>query len=157
MNLIAGKEADEECALVIQDCLAQIGITLEINTYQIGQYLPLEGDPTAWDLAASGFPTYTGYMANAWQKYFDRNTIGRDTTKNFWADDELQARMEACVNLETYGPESYNAFVEYLQENACCKGLYAPYKTFIYNNSMIEKVVINQAQYMVPGAFTYAE
>lgn len=157
MNLIAGKEADEECALVLQQELAEIGIDLQVNTYQIAQYLPLEGDPTAWDIAASGFPTYTGYLANAWQKYFDRNTIGRDTTKNFLADDECQKLMEACVNEDTYGENSYNAFVQYLQDNAICKGLYAPTKSIIYNTDIIESVVLNQALYVVPGAFTYVQ
>lgn len=156
MNLIAGKEADEECALVLQEQLAAIGITLELNTYQIGQYLPLEHDPAAWDLAASGFPTYTGYLVNAWQKYFDTNTTGGEC-KNFMVDEKLQALFDACLSTETYGPESYNAFVQYLQEHAVCKGLYAPTKTVIFDNSVIEEVVLNQAQYMVPGAFTYVQ
>lgn len=157
MNVIAGKESDEECALVLQQQLAEIGIDLEINTYQIAQYLPLQNDPTAWDLQSNGFPTFTGYLVNAWQKYFDLDTLGSDTTKNFLADPECQELISACLNTETYGEDSYNAFVQYLQDNAVCKGLFAPCKNVIYNSNEIETVVLDQALYPVPGAFTYVE
>lgn len=157
MNVIAGKESDAETALVLQQQLAEIGVDVEIQTLPIGQYLPLEHDPKGWDIAASGFPTYTGYLANAWQKYFDLNTLGSTETKNFWSDAKCQELMDACLNPQTYSSEAYDAFVSYLQENAVCKGLYTPTKNIIYNTGVIESVVLNQALYMVPGAFTYAK
>ncbi len=157
MNVIQGKEADEECALVIQEQLAQIGIDLQINIYPVAQYLPLQDDPSAWDIMVNGFPTYTGYLANAWQKYFDLNTIGSDKTKNFLEDAEFQTLMETALNPDTYGEDAYDAVVYYLQDNAILKGLYAPTKSVIYNNSIVEEVALDQANYLVPGAFVYAE
>ena len=153
MNIIAGNAASEEEALAIQEYLSQIGITLNLTTYPIAQYLPLEGDSTAWDLALNGFNST--YLVNCWAKFFDRNTIGRETTKNFVNDDELQALMDNALSLEGHNSEGMDAVMDYMQTNAIYKGLCVPYNNAVYNSGKLSSIVISEAGYLIPGAFAF--
>ncbi|MGM9521170.1 MAG: ABC transporter substrate-binding protein [Oscillospiraceae bacterium] len=155
LNINEGNTPAEEEALAIQGYLEEIGITLSINTYPIAQYLPLESDSTAWDLGLSGFPNTSGYVVNSWAKYFDKNTIGRETTKNFIDDPELQAMMDTVLSVEGHTPENMDAVMEYMQENAVMKGLCVSYDNLVYNSDIISGVVLDQFNYICPGAFTY--
>ena len=155
LNLIQGNVFTEEASLAIQEYLAEIGITVEINTYPIAQYLPLEGDSTAWDLGLSGFANSSNFIVNSWSKYFDKNTIGRDVTKNFIDDAQLQSLMDTVLTIDGHTEENLDAFMSYVQEKAYMKGLFNCNEPIVFNSELIKEIKLDQYGYVAPGAFTY--
>ena len=155
LNLIQGNVWPEEASLAIQEYLAQVGITLELNSYPIAQYLPLEGDSTAWDLGLSGFSNSSNYIVNSWCKYFDKNTIGRDVTKNFVDDPELQSLMETVMTIDGHTKENLDAFMNHVFDQAYMKGLFNCNEPIVYNSELIKEIKLDQYGYVAPGAFVY--
>lgn len=150
MNVIQGNPRQEEEAVVIQQYLAELGIELVINSYPIAQYLPLQGDSTAWDFLIAGFPA-NGYLANCWAKYFYTDS----PSKNFVDDSVLQELVATAYSVDGHSADSMNAVMEHMQANAYFKGLCNSFDNVVYNSDLIEGVVLNQENYMCPGAFTY--
>jgi len=63
--------------------------------------------------------------------------------------------MDAALAIDTHNAESMDAVVRYLQENAVLKGLCESFNNVVYNSALISTVVLDQYDYLCPGAIEY--
>ena len=71
-------------------------------------------------------------------------------------DDQLQSLMEAALSTETYGPESIEAFHDYLVEKCYGYGVVEGPINIVHSDK-ISDVALDIRNQILPGACTYAK
>ncbi|MCC8052040.1 MAG: ABC transporter substrate-binding protein [Clostridiales bacterium] len=145
---------NEDVATILKEQLSAIGVTLNIDVQQFSNYLPNEGDSTAWDFTIA-FLSSDDYITNCWAKYFDIDVVGTGLTKNFIADDELQSLMDTCTSEEGHTEENIDATWTYIMENAYCYPLILPSQSVVYNSSKIESIAFSGMDKFLASGFVY--
>lgn len=140
-------------AEVIQAQLEEIGISSEIVSVEDALYQTYKLDPTQWDLMLDIKGT-DDYVTFPWNLLFDNRSFD-GVTANFIADDELQTRFEACVNIDTHSEDTVAAFEEYLEENAYCLGLYSTSNYIVTKAGVFSEPDYLKGMFLIPGNCTY--
>ena len=104
--------AQKAGVVVIQDCLAQIGINVIIDAYDQALFDTYTSDSTQWDMSWQSGNLVTGSVTEAWNFYC--GSKGDQGTLGFVKDDKLQELLETAM--EEDDEESLNAFHEYMLE-----------------------------------------
>ena len=147
-------EVQIRVAEMIQAYLSQIGIKMNIVSYDSALYNPYRFDPTQYDMRvdnkASG-----DFIVNTWKFSFDQRMFG-GMTQCFYTGSELQALLETCLDEATHTPEHIDAFHQALKELAIGYGLFNDSMNVGYNSSVLEDISFSWFQKVVPGACTYA-
>lgn len=147
---------NEMIAQMLQAYWGQIGVTTELIGYDqmIGQQEQYNADGFDILLKTTGS---TDYIVNQWKLCWDKRDYEALTggAANFTQDDELQSLMEAALSTETYGPESIEAFHDYLVEKCYGYGVVEGPINIVHSDK-ISEVALDIRNQILPGACTYA-
>ena len=149
--------AQELLAQMLQAYWGQIGVNVELLGYDQMMAQQEQYNPEAFDVLLKTTGS-TDYIVNQWKLCWDARDYQEVTggTANFVQDDELQKLMEACLNVETYGPETIDAVHDYLVE--ACYGYGVVQGTInIVHSEKISDVALDSRKQILPGACVYAE
>ncbi|WP_373212458.1 ABC transporter substrate-binding protein [Ruminococcus sp. 5_1_39BFAA] len=144
-------------AQMVQAYLGQIGITAELTGYDQMMGQQMQYDSTSYDILLKQSGS-TDYIVNQWKLCWDRRDYESLTggTANFVQDEKLDELMQACLNTETYGPESIEAMHDYLVEQCYGYGVVeGPIN--IVHSGYITDVALDIRNQILPGACEYAE
>lgn len=143
----------DKVAQVIQAQLEEIGIKSEITSVEDALYQTYKLDPTQFDLILDIKGT-DDFVTFPWSLLFDNRSFD-GITANFIADDELQGKLEACLNPDTHSQETVDAFEECLEENAYCYGLYTTSNYIVAREGVFGKLDYLQGNFVLPGCCEY--
>lgn len=149
--------AMEILAQMLQAYFGQIGVTVELKGYDQMMAQQEQYNKDGFDilLRTSGS---TDYIVNQWKLCWDARDY-KDVTggaSNFVQDDELQSLMEACLNVDTYGPESIEAFHDYMVDACYGYGIVEGPINIVHSEKIAE-VALDARNQILPGACVYAE
>ncbi|MCI1723548.1 MAG: ABC transporter substrate-binding protein [Lachnospiraceae bacterium] len=137
---------------IIQAYLSQIGLTVNIQSYETALFESTCEDASAWDM----FMGYRGagdYLASMWRWTFDARM--RDGhTANFAVDDQLQSLLETCLDPDKHNDDSMTAFHEYLKEKCYAYGIWNAY-SYALGDSKVTGIKFSDVPYIVPNACTF--
>lgn len=143
----------DKVAEVIQAELEEIGVSAEIVSVEDALYQTYKLDPAQFDLILDIKGT-DDFVTFPWSLLFDNRSFG-GVTANFIADDDLQAKLEACLNTDTHSQETVDAFEDYLEENAYCYGLYTTSNYIVAKEGVFSSLEYFQGNYVLPGCSEY--
>lgn len=148
--------ADEAMVQIIQAYLSQIGINVEIGTYEQALYNTYKYDAagTAWDLLLDEAAS-TDCVANVMKLVLDANNYEYGTL-NYVRDDHLQELVEAACGIDTHGAETVDALHDYVKERCYIYPLAYSMSSKVCVKGITE-LVGDQRGFTVPGACTYEE
>lgn len=139
-------------AQIIQSYLMQLGMNVEIESYETALYEDTVLDPSAWDIFI-GYRGAGDYLANLWRWTFDTR-IRDGYTANFVADDELQGYLEDCLNPEKHTAEDMTNFKNCLNEHCYVYGLFSQ-KMYVMADTKLTDIVFLDNWAIQPGACSY--
>jgi ABC-type transport system substrate-binding protein len=150
--LIINIESHIDMATIIQGYLSQIGIAVEIISYDSAMYRSELTDSNAWDITIDGGAS-TDNIVNAWKLHFDsRNYNGH--TMNFITDNKLQRLFEICSSIEGNTAANIDAFNTYLNDNLYAYGLVVDYG-FVVSNKRVTGILLDSRNSILPGSCSY--
>lgn len=149
--------AQELLAQMLQAYFGQIGVTVELQGYDQMMAQQEQYNPEAFDIFLRTTGS-TDYIVNQWKLAWDARDYQEITggAANFTQDDELQSLLEACLKVDTYGPESIEAFHDYLTENCYGYGIVQGPINIVHSEK-ISEVALDARKQILPGACVYAE
>ncbi|MDE7048808.1 MAG: ABC transporter substrate-binding protein [Lachnospiraceae bacterium] len=91
---LATDDSNERKAIaeIIQAQLGQIGITVEINTYDAGSFNSLWGDNESWDMQINQFSALGSVLF-----YFNNQVNREKNVRGFWEDDAFQELLAPTI------------------------------------------------------------
>lgn len=143
----------DKVAEVIQAELEEIGISAEIISVEDALYQTYKLDPAQFDLILDIKGT-DDFVTFPWSLLFDNRSFG-GVTANFIADDDLQAKLEACLSTDTHSQDTVDDFESYLEENAYCYGLYTTSNYIVAKEGIFSQIEYLQGNYVLPGICGY--
>lgn len=148
--------SDEAMVQIVQAYLSQIGITVEIGTYEQALYNTYKYDAsgTSWDLLLDEAAS-TDCVANVMKLVLDANNYEYGTL-NYVKDNHLQELLEAACGIDTHSDETVGALHDYVKEKCYIYPLAYTMSSKICINEITE-LVGDQRGFTVPGACAYAE
>lgn len=139
-------------ATVIQSYLAQIGIEMEITSYDQALYQTYCSDLSMWDMAYVAVTGNAGLVTDYWTYLFNQNSSG--AAFNGAKDAKLQELLDAAVaNNDT---ASLNAFRDYYVDMAYAANMFYQ-QGIIVSQPGIEDIYINFQGNALLSACTFAE
>ncbi len=149
--LTNNNEAPAELEQIIQTCLMQIGINVEILSYDVALYTAYQENLDEWDMMV-GIHTAPDYVTSMWDACFNA-TRHDGASLGGYADDEMQELLMTAISAETSDEETMQEFHEYAKEAASNYGLiYQQY--FTVSNSNLE-IQCDDMGYVVAGASSF--
>lgn len=147
----------EMVAQLLQAYWGQIGVKVELIGYDqmMGQQEQYNKEGFDILLKTTGS---TDYIVNQWKLCWDARDYREITggTANFVVDEKLDSLMQAALNVDTYGPESIEAFHDYLVEKCYGYGVVEGPINIVHSNK-ITNVALDIRNQILPGACSYAE
>lgn len=147
----------EMIAQLLQAYWGQIGVTVELIGYDqmMGQQEQYNAEGFDILLKTTGS---TDYIVNQWKLCWDARDYREITggTANFVVDDKLDELMQAALSTDTYGPESIEAFHDYLVEKCYGYGVVQGPVNVVHSNK-IANVALDIRNQILPGACSYAQ
>jgi len=122
--MVSGNPTHGSMALILQGFLSDVGIRSEILTYDNALFNTYKYDETQWDIMFDQ-TSWSGPIPTQWRDKFDARTFPNGK-QGFIAvrDDKFQSMIAGADNLETYSPQTVDAFHQYLKEQAYARGLF---------------------------------
>ena len=144
-------------AQMIQAYLGNIGITVELVPYEQQSFIAAQYDSTAYDIMLRQTGS-TDYIVNQWKLCWNAPDFADTTggTANFVKDSKLDELMAACLNTETYGEDSIDAFHQYLKQQCYGYGIVEGTVNYVHSK-YITKVALDDRNQILPGACELAE
>lgn len=147
----------EVVAQMLQAYWSQIGVKSELIGYDqmMGQQEQYNADGFDVLLKLSGS---TDYIVNQWKLCWDARDYRQLTggTANFVVDEKLDELMQAALSVDTYGPESIEAFHDYLVEKCYGYGVVQGPINIVHSNK-IANVALDIRKQILPGACSYTQ
>jgi ABC-type transport system substrate-binding protein len=112
---------------VVQDCLAKLGMEVEILAYDQALFNTYKFDSTQWDIIQDAKGT-SGSVTDAWASCFDNRGF-QNGTANFVHDDKFQELLMRSI--EIHDAASIDEYHYYLKEKAYAIGMYFRYSFFV--------------------------
>ncbi len=154
LRLITDSEkVHQMAAQIIQAYLIQIGVKVEITSYDNALFSTYRLDPTQFDICIQDKGS-SGLVVSVWDLTF--NSIGYDhgAAAIFVKDDKLQSLLEKAASAETHTQQNVNAFADYLEEQAYAYGLYVK-ASFTVGNEKVDDIVCHPFGHFIAGASSY--
>lgn len=139
-------------AQIIQLYLGQVGIDVEISSYDDALFNTYRYDPTQWDLHINN--KAGAFVVQQWQYSLDARFFG-GATCNFLVDEHWQELFETASALKTHTPENLDAAWHYLKEINPVYSICFSYDYFI-GNKLFESFYLTDKDFLIPGACVYA-
>ncbi len=137
---------------VIQAYLSELGIDVEILSYDQALFNAYKFDSTQWDIIVDSKYT-TDYVVSAWALCFDNRSF-ENGTANFVHDSELQALLEDSISI--HDAASIDAFHYYLKDQAYGIGMFFNYSYFVAQGG-ITNIGLDGTRNVAMNASTYAD
>ena len=150
--VLNGDSTRKSIAQIIQGYLAQIGISVEINSYEDSLFNTYKSDETAYDLLLDNCGG-SDYLMTIWRGKFDNTAYTTGGTINGIYDDELQSLMEAC-KLDN-SKENMDAFHNYLYDHAYSAGLFNA-QMFTVCIDDVKEISLDSKQFLYAPACVYS-
>lgn len=132
---------------VIQAYLSQIGIDVEILSYENALYQTYHYDPSAFDMYLCQFANNSSiYIPNGWKWYFNRNANG--TNVLFMDDDKLQTLLDASLDIHTHSDETMDELWQYLKEECVAYPYCYTMTTYVHVDTILDPVVLSGITFM---------
>lgn len=151
--MITTGDVTTKIATIMQAQLAQIGVTLNISTYDNQLFNEYKYQPGEWDLMLDQSAS-TSYLVNVWKLGWDSNGYVHGGAENFVKDDTLQNLLDTAMNVEQHNDKTMDAFHQYLKEQCYGIGLLQNMSN-IAHTTKISKVVVDARGQVTPGACEY--
>ncbi len=147
----------EMIAQLLQAYWGQIGVTVELIGYDQMMGQQEQYNKEGFDIMVKTTGS-TDYIVNQWKLCWDARDYREITggTANFVVDEKLDELMQAALSTETYGPESIEAFHDYLVEKCYGYGVVQG-PVNIVHSSKIANVALDIRKQILPGACSYAQ
>lgn len=133
--VLNGDSTRKSIAQIIQGYLTQIGISVEINSYEDSLFNTYKSDETAYDILLDNCGG-SDYLMTIWRGKFDNTAYTTGGTINGVYDDTLQSLMEACEHDNS--KENMDAFHTYLYEHAYAIGLFNAQMYTVCTDNVLE-------------------
>lgn len=140
-------------AQIIQLYLGQIGIEVEINSYDDALFNTYRYDPTQWDLHINN--KAGAFVVQQWQYSLDARLFG-GATCNFLVDEHWQQLYETASALSTHTPENLDAAWQYLKEIDPVYSICFSYDYFV-GTKLFDTFYLTDKDFIIPGACVYAD
>lgn len=144
-------------AAMIQAYLGNIGVTVELVPYEQQSFIASQFDSKAYDIILRQTGS-TDYIVNQWKLCWNTPDFAETTggTANYVKDSKLDALMADCLNVNTYGEDSVDAFHDYMVEQ--CYGYGVVQGTInCVHSKYLTKVALDDRNQILPGACELAE
>ncbi|MGL6200305.1 MAG: ABC transporter substrate-binding protein [Lachnospiraceae bacterium] len=141
-------------ALMLQAYLLEVGINVEILTYEDALFNTYKYDETQFDILLEQ-TSWNGETVTTWRDKFDQNYF--ENGKNgftFAEDDELQSLLDDALDITTYSAEGVNAFHQYLKNQAYARGLFNQISYSVTKDCVVEYMNY-RAGAIYPAGCTY--
>jgi len=152
--IVTSTEAGTDLAQIIKNYLAEVGITVEISSYQGNMISTYADDSSAWDLYLLQYAS-TDYAVNVWEKVLNKAKFNWGGTINFIMSDELQDMLSNVRSGSGHTKENVVAFHDYFAENAYGIGVIQEINCYAVNNTL-EQVVMSDQRIIRPNASIYS-
>lgn len=139
-------------AQIIQYYLQEVGITVEISSYDDALFNTYRYDPTQWDLHINN--KAGAYIVQQWQYSLDARFFG-GATCNFLVDEKWQSLFETASALSTHTPENLDAAWQYLKEINPVYSICFSYDYFV-GSKIFDTLYLTDKDFLIPGACIYA-
>jgi ABC-type transport system substrate-binding protein len=150
--LVTNMETFVNMATIIQGYLSQIGITVEISSYEAAMFKSLQNDPGAFDIVLDTYGS-TDYIVNVWKLALDsRNYNGH--TVNFVTDSKLQNLMEQSISIQGHTAANVDTLNTYLNDTMYAYGLVVDYG-FVVSNKRVTGILLDSRNSILPGSCSY--
>ncbi len=140
-------------AAVVQSNLSDVGINMEINSYDQALFNTYMYDSTQWDMMIYAVPSQNGLITDLWLNAFDARSFEQGTM-NFVEDEHLQELLVAAS--EEFTEESIDAFHYYLKDQAYVIGLYNSVQYYAAQDG-VEEMGLDGMQAAVPTLYKLAD
>ncbi len=130
----------KNCAALVQQYLAQVGITVELDEPDMALYRTTRKDETGtlYDIELYGSAgTGNSYVYESLQE-LDQESYDSGMSQIHIPDDELYSLYQAASSMETNSPETVKAFLDYLEEQCYVYGMYYEPK-FLFGSDVIKE------------------
>ena len=155
LNLMAQSgDVNTKLATIIQAQLGQIGVEVEINTYDAQLYNEYKYTPDKWDIMLDQAAS-TSFLVNVWKLNWDNSGYVHGGAVNFVKDAKLQQMMETAMDMEQHTDANMDAFHQYLKEQCYGLGLVQNMSNIAHTDKITEIVVDARGQ-VIAGACTYS-
>lgn len=142
-----------QTASMIQAYLKEIGITVNISTYEAAMFNTLINDPTGFDMYMNCVMSLNtpGRMG-----LFDLNGYTTGVNGIFVNDPVLQEKFEAANLATSYSKETVTDLLNYVEEMAYNYPMYYSY-TYLITRDNVTEIVYDRNNAFVPNACTVVE
>lgn len=144
-------DAEKSIAVFVQQYLAQIGIDVQIDSYDSALITEYKNDPTMWDLRTDS-PGSSDYCADAWNLTTTSDVTGLNS---FLIQDEKYDELVAAAGgLDTHSQETVDAVHEYCVEQC----YYIPLGNYYVYSAATDKLQVwplHPYNYLLFGGFIF--
>ena len=141
---LATDDSNERKAIaeIIQAQLGQIGITVEINTYDAGSFNSLWGDNQSWDMQINQFSALGSVL------FYFNNQVNQDkNVRGFWENNEFQELLTPTI--KDGNEENVMKLVEMFEEAAPVCPLINKTVYFTFRKGLTDYRIKNDANLIV--------
>ena len=139
---------------VIQAYLAEIGITVEILTYENALYQTYRYQPAAYDFyLCQVAPNGQSYVPCGWKWYLQAGEDGKNTF--FSNDAHMQELLTASMGRDTHSEKTVDELAKYIEETNCMYPYAYTYTNYVHVDAM--KPFIFLGQDCLPNLSTYSD
>lgn len=143
---------DRSVAEVMQNFLGQVGIEVEIMSYENALFQTYRYDPTQWELYICGGGATQPFIPTGWKWYLLNGANGKNNV--FFEDEHLQELLRTCLNTETHNSETIAACWDYMRETVPIYATVYTNKNYVCAKG-INPFLIGTGYTFVPGKSTY--
>lgn len=143
-------------AVLVQSYCKQVGIEIELLTYDDALYKELRVDESGleYDMDLGGI-----YSSNAYtwknSSELDINTYLTGVNHCFIADEKLQELYDIAANSQTNSPETANDLISYAAEQCYQYGIFYFSNEYFARSERVESIVVGPGEaFAILGAFT---
>jgi ABC-type transport system substrate-binding protein len=151
--LCPNNEESLNMATIIQGYLSEIGITLEIASFENAMFNTLKADSSAYDMFITTYGS-TDYIVNLWKLGLYAANYDGQRTESFVVDSRLQSLLSQCITVAGHTTANMNAFNAYLNDNMYVYGLVVNYG-FVISNKRITGILLDSRNNIIPGSCAY--
>lgn len=147
-------EVSGNIADILYAYLSQVGIKLEINTYEEALVKTYMRDFSYFDILLPQRSAAANYVISAWYEKLSNNTYENGLNYCGFEDLEFQKLLDAANDVNTHGKDTLTAVHEAMTENAYAYGMFSDLNYTVYNSKMVSPCT-DLDYWLVPGCCTY--
>jgi ABC-type transport system substrate-binding protein len=139
----------------MQAQLEMVGIKTEIQSFENALWQDVKVSGVGeWDICVDGLGG--SMIQNAWKVKWLPDNFSTGMTQSAATDPRIQELLSAVNNVDTYGPETVEAFHDFMVEQAYGYGLFSPATQCVSVDSITD-IKYTLKGYVAPAACTYTD